>query len=66
MFKISNNFECWITKDGEHFAVHNTASNSVDGGYKLGEYAEFNEAGNTYQVTIDKSGTCHSQIKPNK
>jgi hypothetical protein len=52
MHKLTQNFECWISKDGHHFTVHNTASNTADGGYKLGEYAEFEDNGMKYKVTI--------------
>lgn len=52
MHKLTQNFECWITKDGQHFTVHNIPSNSADSGYKLGEYTEFEDDGEKYKVTI--------------
>lgn len=55
MWKISNNFRCWITKDGEHFAIQNISENSVDGGYALGEFAEVNDGSKKYMVTIDEN-----------
>ena len=55
MHRLTQNFECWVTKDGKHFAVHNISKNNVDGGYKLGEIAEFEDNGQKYSVTITDS-----------
>lgn len=55
MHALTQNFECWISKDGDHFTVHNIAKHSADGGYRLGEYAEFEDDGVKYRVTISKS-----------
>lgn len=55
MHKLTKNFECWISKDGHHFTVHNIKANTADGGYKLGEYAEFEDEGVMYKVTITNS-----------
>jgi len=54
MYKITNNFKCWITKDGEHFAIQNIPENSVDGGYELGEFVEVKDGSRKYLVTINK------------
>lgn len=55
MHKLSQNFDCWISKDGHHFTVHNISNNTADGGYKLGDYAEFEDKGIKYRVTITNS-----------
>jgi hypothetical protein len=61
MHSLTQNYECWISKDGDHFTVHNIAANSADGGYKLGEYAEFKDGNVKYKVTISKSDTVDLQ-----
>ena len=61
MWKITNNYRCWITKDGEHFAIQNIPENSVDGGYKLGEFAEVKDGSKKYLVTINKDEIFESQ-----
>ena len=55
MHQLTKNFECWITKDGGYFTVHDILNNSADGGYKLGEYAVFEDEGIEYEVTINKN-----------
>lgn len=62
MPKLTANFECWITKDGNHFVVHNILKNIADGGYKLGEYAEFQDEGTKYKVTITSEDRVDLQI----
>lgn len=59
--KLTQNFECWISRDGHHFTVHNIPNNSADGGYKLGEYAEFEDKGIKYKVTVTNSDTVDIQ-----
>ena len=55
MHPLTNNFECWISKDGQHFTVHDIKNNSADGGYELGEYAKFDDEGVKYLVTMNAS-----------
>ncbi len=54
--ELTRVFNCWVTKDGEHFAIHNSLLNSVDGGYRLGEIAYFIDSGIRYAVTVLKNG----------
>lgn len=58
--ELTRVFNCWVTKDGEHFAIHNSILNSVDGGYKLGEIAYFIDSGIRYAVTVLKNKTNNS------
>ena len=50
--QLTDNFEAWITQDGGYFVIHDIVNNSADGGYALGEYATFEDAGVTYKATI--------------
>jgi len=54
--QLTENFTCFVTKDEEHFAVHNTKTNAVDGGYGLSERAHFKDEGVNYSVTIFRKG----------
>jgi hypothetical protein len=60
MHPLTKNFQCWIAKDGQHFTVHNKANDSGEGGYELGAYARFEDAGVKYKVTI--RADAHSDI----
>lgn len=57
MHNLTKNFECWITKDGKYFTLHNVQNNSVDSGYGLGEYAKFVDEGTNYLVTINSDSS---------
>ena len=50
--QLTENFTCYVTKDGAHFALLNSSNASVDGGYSFGERAQFEDNGRTYSVTI--------------
>jgi hypothetical protein len=52
---ITTNYQCWVTTDGAHFAVHNKLNKEVYGGYALGTYATFTDNLTSYRVTIDQS-----------
>jgi hypothetical protein len=58
--QLTKFFNCWVTRDGKHFAIHNAALNYVDSGYKLGEIAYFVDSGIKYAVTMLKSGGLNS------
>ena len=53
--QLTRVFNCWVTKDREHFAIHNSLLNKVAGVYKLGDMAHFIDSGINYTVTVLKN-----------
>ncbi|HSW79862.1 MAG TPA: hypothetical protein VLG47_03735 [Candidatus Saccharimonadales bacterium] len=53
--QLTRVFNCFVTKDGEHFAIQNSLLNKVAGVYKLGDMAYFIDSGINYAVTVLKN-----------
>ena len=55
--QLTENYLCYVTKDGGFFAIQNTTTGVVDAGYRLSERAFFVDKGVKYSITMTKSNT---------